>query len=203
MLGTSLIILRDQRRARSGRSTTCAATEATGSLYFDDPRTETKGTCRQITCKYHGWRYDLDGSLAFVQQEGEFFDLDKFCRPGWCPAHCEVFAGFIFINVAKEPEQSLREFLGPMITDLEGYPFDEDDVSASRTAPSIEVELEDFHGRVPGVLPRTHRARRTVTGPVLECRPGGRVRGARITGSRRHTGSSAPPASSSGSCRTR
>ncbi len=40
-------------------------------------------------------------------------------------AHCEVWAGFIFVNVADEPEQSLREFLGPMVTNLEGYPFDQ------------------------------------------------------------------------------
>ncbi|ABW12772.1 Rieske (2Fe-2S) domain protein [Parafrankia sp. EAN1pec] len=38
--------------------------------------------------------------------------------------HCEVWAGFIFVNFARKPEQSLREFLGPMVTNLEGYPFD-------------------------------------------------------------------------------
>ena len=38
--------------------------------------------------------------------------------------HCDVWEGFIFVNFADEPEQSLRDFLGPMITDLEGYPFD-------------------------------------------------------------------------------
>jgi phenylpropionate dioxygenase-like ring-hydroxylating dioxygenase large terminal subunit len=89
----------------------------------DFPREETQGICRQFSCKYHGWRYDLDGALNFVQQESEFFDLDK-ARYGLLPVHCEVWAGFIFVNFAPEPEQSLREFLGPMITDLEGYPFD-------------------------------------------------------------------------------
>jgi hypothetical protein len=29
------------------------------------------------------------------------------------------------VNLDKEPRQSLREFLGPMITPLEGYPFDQ------------------------------------------------------------------------------
>jgi phenylpropionate dioxygenase-like ring-hydroxylating dioxygenase large terminal subunit len=89
----------------------------------DYPRAETHGVCRQFTCKYHGWRYDLEGALTFVQQEGEFFDLDK-SRYGLLPVRCDVWAGFIFVNFAAEPEQSLREFLGPMITDLEGYPFD-------------------------------------------------------------------------------
>lgn len=90
--------------------------------WTDDPKQDTHGVCRQFTCKYHGWRYDLDGALTFVQQEGEFFNLDKE-RYGLVPVHCEVWAGFIFVNFAPEPEQSLREFLGPMVTDLEGYPF--------------------------------------------------------------------------------
>ena len=55
--------------------------------------------CRQFACKYHGWRYDLEGALTFVQQESEFFDLDKDDY-GLAPVHCEVWAGFIFVNVA-------------------------------------------------------------------------------------------------------
>lgn len=91
-------------------------------VWTDFPRQETSGTCRQFVCKYHGWRYELDGSCSFVQQEKEFFDLDKEAY-GLVPVHCEVWAGFIFVNLATEPRQSLREFLGPMITALDGYPF--------------------------------------------------------------------------------
>ncbi len=92
-------------------------------VWNDFPREETQGVCRQFSCKYHGWRYDLEGALTFVPQEGEFFDLDKD-RSGLVPVHCDVWAGFIFVNFGKEPEQSLTEFLGPMVTNLEGYPFD-------------------------------------------------------------------------------
>jgi glycine betaine catabolism A len=88
----------------------------------DFPGQETSGTCRQFTCKYHGWRYGLDGSLAFVQQEAEFFGLDKGAA-GLAPVHCEVWSGFIFVNLARQPDQPLRDFLGPMITGLDGYPF--------------------------------------------------------------------------------
>jgi nitrite reductase/ring-hydroxylating ferredoxin subunit len=92
-------------------------------VWQDFPSEETSGTCRQFQCKYHGWRYDLDGACTFVQQEEEFFDFDK-ADYGLVPVHCDVWEGFIFVNVAKEPDQSLREFLGPMITALDGYPFD-------------------------------------------------------------------------------
>src|SRR6185437_8601495 len=78
--------------------------------------------CRQFTCKYHGWRYGLDGALNFVQQQSEFFDLDT-AEYGLSPVHCDVWNGFVFINLDTEPRQGLREFLGPMITGLDGYPF--------------------------------------------------------------------------------
>ena len=92
-------------------------------VWNDEPAEETEGICRQFACKYHGWRYALDGELTFVQQESEFFDLDK-TEYGLVPVHCEVWAGFIFVNFARHPEQNLTEFLGPMVTALEGYPFD-------------------------------------------------------------------------------
>ena len=92
-------------------------------VWNDMPLEETKGVCRQFTCKYHAWRYDLDGNLTFVQQESEFFDLDK-AKYGLVEVNCEVWEGFIFVNFADEPGQPLREFLGPMVTGLEGYPFD-------------------------------------------------------------------------------
>ena len=92
-------------------------------VWQDFPREETRGTCRQFVCKYHGWKYELDGSCSFVQQEGEFFDLDK-AKLGLVPVHCDVWAGFLFVNLAAEPEQSLTEFLGPMVAALEAYPFE-------------------------------------------------------------------------------
>jgi phenylpropionate dioxygenase-like ring-hydroxylating dioxygenase large terminal subunit len=91
-------------------------------VWTDFPREETSGTCRQFVCKYHGWKYELDGACAFVQQEREFFDLDKGDY-GLVPVHCDVWSGFIFVNLEREPRQSLRAFLGRMITAIEGYPF--------------------------------------------------------------------------------
>ena len=37
--------------------------------------------------------------------------------------HCEVFAGFIFVNLSEDPVP-LRDFLGDRILELEAYPFD-------------------------------------------------------------------------------
>ena len=40
-------------------------------------RRRPSGSCRQFACKYHGWRYGLDGCVTHVTNEEEFFDLDK------------------------------------------------------------------------------------------------------------------------------
>jgi phenylpropionate dioxygenase-like ring-hydroxylating dioxygenase large terminal subunit len=120
---TSVVIVRDQQGEVRAFHNICRH-RGNKLVWNDFPRDETSGVCRQFVCKYHGWRYDLDGALNFVQQEGEFFDLDK-SQFGLVPVHCDVWEGFIFVNLAKEPAQSLRDFLGPMVTALEGYPFDQ------------------------------------------------------------------------------
>ena len=86
------------------------------------PREDTCGHARQLVCKYHGWRYGLDGACAYVHQEREFFDLDRN-ELGLAAVHCDTWAGFVFVNLAPEPRQPLRAYLGGMIGALEGYPF--------------------------------------------------------------------------------
>jgi phenylpropionate dioxygenase-like ring-hydroxylating dioxygenase large terminal subunit len=119
---TSIIVVRDMQGTVRAFHNICRH-RGNKLVWNDYPREETSGTCRQFTCKYHGWRYDLQGALTHVQQESEFFDLDRKDY-GLVPVNCEVWDGFIFINLAKQPEQSLPEFLGPMITSIAGYPFD-------------------------------------------------------------------------------
>jgi phenylpropionate dioxygenase-like ring-hydroxylating dioxygenase large terminal subunit len=92
-------------------------------VWADYPGEEVSGTCRQFTCKYHAWRYALDGDLTFVQQEGEFFDLDK-ADYGLVPVRCEVWEGFIFITFDDNAEP-LVDYLGPLAKGLEGYPYHE------------------------------------------------------------------------------
>lgn len=92
-------------------------------VWQDYPREEISGSCRQFTCKYHGWRYDLEGALTFVQQRDEFFDLD-LTQFGLVPVRCEVWEGFIFVNL--DPDATpLDEYLGAYGAGLKGYPFGE------------------------------------------------------------------------------
>jgi phenylpropionate dioxygenase-like ring-hydroxylating dioxygenase large terminal subunit len=58
-----------------------------------------------------------------VQQEGEFFDLDK-SQYGLKSVRCEVWQGFIFINY-DDNAKPLDEYLGRIAKGIEGYPFHE------------------------------------------------------------------------------
>jgi phenylpropionate dioxygenase-like ring-hydroxylating dioxygenase large terminal subunit len=93
-------------------------------VWNDYPREEVSGSCRQFTCKYHGWRYGLEGQLNFVQQESEFFGLDK-ADFGLVPVQCDVWEGFIFVNLDPENTTSLRDYMGRLGAGIEGYPFHE------------------------------------------------------------------------------
>ncbi|NJR42065.1 MAG: aromatic ring-hydroxylating dioxygenase subunit alpha, partial [Akkermansiaceae bacterium] len=92
-------------------------------LWEGTPRGESCGQARHFVCKYHGWRYALDGACTYVHQESEFFDLRKE-QLGLAPVRCATWAGFVFVNLDREPRWTLREYLGPMVGALEGYPFD-------------------------------------------------------------------------------
>src|SRR3974377_1832578 len=92
-------------------------------VWSDFPHEETSGTCRQFTCKYHGWRYGLEGELTFVQQEAEFFGLDR-SDYGLVPVRTERGGGFICVNLDPDGTVPLREYLGALGKGLEGYPFD-------------------------------------------------------------------------------
>lgn len=121
-LNASLLIIRGMDDEIRAFHNVCS--HRGNQLVWDEfPGQETKGTCRAIACKFHGWRYGLDGSIQYVHNAAEFFDLEPE-RLGLPKVHLEVWAGFIFINLEKEPRHSLREFLGPDVVKLESYPFE-------------------------------------------------------------------------------
>lgn len=84
---------------------------------------EPAGTTRKFFCKFHGWAYDLDGSLTGVPSEKHFMDFDKKCN-GLTPVSVDTWNGFIFINLDPNPSVSLKDFMEPMFAGMESYPFE-------------------------------------------------------------------------------
>lgn len=120
---TSLIVTRDLDGQLRAYHNICRH-RGNKLVWQDFPREETSGACRQFTCKYHGWRYALDGACTFVQQESEFFDLDK-SDYGLVPVQVDEWEGFIFVNLDATNTLPVRTYLGRFAAGLEGYPFGE------------------------------------------------------------------------------
>jgi phenylpropionate dioxygenase-like ring-hydroxylating dioxygenase large terminal subunit len=118
--GTSVIIVRGRDGEIRAFHNICRH-RGNKLVWNDYPARETAGTCRQFTCKYHAWRYGLDGELTFVQQESEFFGLDK-SQFGLKAVRCEVWEGFIFVNL-DPAALPLTDYLGELAKGIEGYPF--------------------------------------------------------------------------------
>jgi phenylpropionate dioxygenase-like ring-hydroxylating dioxygenase large terminal subunit len=119
---TSVIVVRDSHGEVRAFHNICRH-RGNKLVWQDFPDEEVSGTTRQFTCKYHGWRYGLDGTCTFVQQEKEFFDLDK-SKFGLVPVRAEVWEGFVFVNLDQDAAP-LHDYLGRFAKGIEGYPFDQ------------------------------------------------------------------------------
>jgi nitrite reductase/ring-hydroxylating ferredoxin subunit len=74
----------------------------------------------RIMCPFHGWRWNFHGKNQFVLERQEFRggqlrDSDVALRE----VHVALFAGFVFINMAPNP-QPFDEFMAPVRDILEG-----------------------------------------------------------------------------------
>ncbi|MHA3020329.1 aromatic ring-hydroxylating oxygenase subunit alpha [Mycobacterium sp. BMJ-28] len=86
------------------------------------PGHDVSGTRDEFVCAHCGWRYGTEGTLTHVPNEASFVGFDT-ADYALAPVHCDVWAGFVFVNFDQTPRQSLRDFLGPMLTGLDDYPF--------------------------------------------------------------------------------
>ena len=143
-------------------------------VWQDFPREETSGTCRQFTCKYHGWRYDARrrvhvraaGRRVLRPRQGRL-------RPGAGPLRRvgglrlrqpRRHAALVVARVPRSDGHRPRR--------LSVRPDDR----ALRVPRRGRRQLEDLPRRVPGVLPRARAAPAAGTGGRAQAGRGVRVR---------------------------
>ena len=114
----------------------------------------------QIRCRYHAWRYDLDGTLAHV------VDREEFCLPedlALAPVRSDRWGGFVWINLSGDAEP-LLEYLDPLPSMLAPYHLDRLRLRAYRSTilPAnwksvVDAFNEGYHvqGTHPQLLPWT------------------------------------------------
>ena len=90
-------------------------------VWDDHPSQEVCGKAKRFTCKYHNWQYDTAGTCRQVNMKGWFFDLDM-ADYSLVGVPCDVWEGFIFVNLDKEPRETLTESWARS-DGASGYPF--------------------------------------------------------------------------------
>lgn len=80
-----------------------------------------RGHCdRALTCPYHGWTYNFDGSLRGVPAAATFGDLD-LARLGLPRVEMEVWMGFVFVRIRPGPGPGVATMMQPYQAELEPY----------------------------------------------------------------------------------
>lgn len=81
------------------------------------------GRSQSIRCPYHGWDWGLDGHIKTLPCEWDFPHVDK-AKIDLSKVHCDVWGGFVFINLEAEP-LPLLEYLNPLPEHIQSKVFED------------------------------------------------------------------------------
>lgn len=83
--------------------------------------TKEQGKCpNALVCPFHGWVYNLDGTLRGAARPESFPDLDKQ-EFGLRSIDLELWNGFVFIRFKTGPQASVRELLSSVEEEAAAY----------------------------------------------------------------------------------
>ena len=83
-----------------------------------------QGNCNALVCPFHGWVYNLDGSLRGMARPNSFPKIDKK-KLGLKKIEFEVWHGFIFVRLVKGNQPSIRELMKPFEKEMSFYKIEE------------------------------------------------------------------------------
>jgi carnitine monooxygenase subunit len=82
------------------------------------------GHCKgAMVCPFHGWVYNLDGSLRGPARPETFGAMDR-SQFGLKPVEMQVFHGFIFLRFHPGPQPDVAAWLAPYAADFADYRAD-------------------------------------------------------------------------------
>ncbi|MFL5259364.1 MAG: aromatic ring-hydroxylating oxygenase subunit alpha [Hyphomicrobiales bacterium] len=121
-----------------------------------------RGRCKTaMVCPFHGWSYNLDGTLRAVPQARTFPKLDPV-EHGLLPLEHEVWNGFVFVRFKPGPQPSVASLLAAHAEEIRSYELDKLRPYGIPTRELIEVnwkavrdvDNEGYH--VPIAHPALH-----------------------------------------------
>ena len=128
-----------------------------------------RGRVGSIICPFHGWRWNLDGSIK-LQLDAEEFLPRSDDDLGLQPVRCEQWAGFVFINMDMDAPP-LLDYLAP-IPDVVA-PFQLENmrirwykatIAHCNWKTVLDGFLEGYH--IPGTHPQLNRSKRDNLNPA-------------------------------------
>jgi phenylpropionate dioxygenase-like ring-hydroxylating dioxygenase large terminal subunit len=82
---------------------------------------DASGTCRSaIICPFHGWAYNLDGTLRGAAQPASFPKLDPV-NMGLKTLEMDIWNGFVFVRFKPGPQPSVSELMARFAPELSQY----------------------------------------------------------------------------------
>ncbi|OCW57674.1 aromatic ring-hydroxylating oxygenase subunit alpha [Hoeflea olei] len=79
---------------------------------------EEKGSCKgALVCPFHGWVYNLDGTLRGAARPKSFPELDKE-EFGLQKLEAEIWNGFAFVRFEKGPQPSVADLFSPFADEI-------------------------------------------------------------------------------------
>ncbi|MEM9046746.1 MAG: aromatic ring-hydroxylating dioxygenase subunit alpha [Pseudomonadota bacterium] len=80
-----------------------------------------QGNCKNaLICPYHGWVYNLDGTLRGAARPESFPELDRN-EYGLPALETEIWNGLVFVRFAPGPQPSVAELFAPMAEEMALY----------------------------------------------------------------------------------
>jgi len=124
ILAASIILLRGKDGVVRGFHNVCSHR---GNTVVTETGNETFGSSKAaiLSCRFHGWVYDANGSLIQVPEEERFYSCFKKAENGLTSVRTEVWEGFVFVNLDAEGSQSLIDYLGAYGEHMGGFPYSE------------------------------------------------------------------------------
>jgi len=81
----------------------------------------TSGHCKSaMVCPFHGWVYNLDGTLRGAARPESFGDMDRSAF-GLKPVEMEIWHGFLFLRFLPGPQPAVATLMQPFDADFGAY----------------------------------------------------------------------------------
>jgi phenylpropionate dioxygenase-like ring-hydroxylating dioxygenase large terminal subunit len=119
------------------------------------------GSVDHFTCLFHTWQWNLDGSLKQITDRETFRENLVADNPPLTQARCEIWDGFVFINMDDDAEP-LLDFLDPLPEHLKAYNFKDMKIIKDLQTPwpcnwkighDAFIEVYHVHAVHPEILP--------------------------------------------------